>query len=272
MFRFAPQRGAAARLAAASLACVFAFTPPPSGGISPGGGTGGRNFCGSLWKDVNVPGAPGQQAKVLNDDFGSLTCLNNSGNVGFDVTKSTAYGAWTEFPNIATGWEQSELPGHHAAWRFPVKVSEDGTPWSDVRTGIVRLDYGYNAAYDIWFDKTGRVPVPVQANGAEVMIWLQHEHVLSPPPGSPVYTIDGIRWLEMRWITSHGGASWHYIAFVAVTPRTSANLWLNPFFRRAEQFGWLSPDWYLTSVDFGFEITRGGAGLRVNDFRFGGVR
>ena len=103
------------------------------------------------------------------------------------------------------------------------------------------------------------------------MIWLQHEHVLSPPPGSPVYTIDGIRWEEMRWITSHGGMSWHYIAFVSVTQRTWANLWLNPFFRLTERLGWLSPNWYLTSVDFGFEITRG-VGLRVNDFRFGGVR
>jgi hypothetical protein len=248
-------------------------TSAAASGISTfNGGTNARNFCNRLWKDVDVPGVHGQQAKVLNDDFGSVTCLNNSGNLGFDVTRSTAFGEWTEFPNIATGWELSELPRHHQAWKFPVKVSRDGAPWSDVRTGIVRTNYAYNAAYDIWFDQTARVPVPVQANGSEVMIWLQHEHVLSPPPGSPVYEIDGIKWEEMRWITTHNGVSWHYIAFVAVRPHTWVNLWLNPFFRKAEQLDWLSPNWYLTSVDFGFEIVNGGVGLRVNHFRFGGAR
>jgi hypothetical protein len=237
----------------------------------PDGGTHADNFCGTLWKDVDVPGVSGQQVKILNDDFGSQTCLNNSGNVGFDVTKSTAFGDWTEYPNIATGWEQSELPRHHEIWKYPVKVSQDGSPWADVTTGTVHPDYSYNASYDIWFDKTGQVPVPTQANGTELMIWLQHENVLSPPAGSPVYTIDGIRWSVMKWVTTHNGVSWNYIAFVALSQHTSASLGLNPFFQQAEQLRWLSSSWYLTSVDFGFEITRGGVGLRVNNFRFGGV-
>jgi hypothetical protein len=274
MLRHISQRGALVTLAAGSLAFLTTLTPPVAeAAASPTSGiTNATNFCGDTWKDVNVPGVANQQARIQNDDFGSLTCLNNSGNVGFDVTKSTSKGEWTEYPNISTGWERGEEPGHHAAWKFPVKVSQDGAPWSDVTTGPVQPNSWYNASYDIWFDKTAQVPVPHQANGAEVMIWLQHVNVMAPAAGSQVYTIDGIQFQVMKWTSSFQGTSWHYVAFVAVGQHTSASLSLNPFFRQAEQFGSLSSSWYLTSVDFGFEIPKGGVGLRVNSFRFGGLR
>jgi hypothetical protein len=265
-------RGITVVLATGSLACVTGLTAPVAEGAvsQPAGGT--TTICNNTWKAVDVPGVADQQVKIIDDDFGSNSCLSNSGNVGFDVTKSTSTGSWTEYPNISTGWERGEEPAEHAAWKFPVEVSQDGSPWADVTTGAVEPSSAYNAAYDIWFDKTGETPVPSQATGAEVMIWLQHENVDGPAAGSAVYTIDGIQWQAMKWIATYNHKSWNYIAFVAVSQHTSASLSLNPFFQKAEELGSLKSSWYLTSVDFGFEIPRGGVGLRVNSFKFGGVK
>lgn len=38
------------------------------------------------------------------------------------------------------------------------------------------------------------------------------------------------------------------------------------FFRIAEARGWLRPFWYWTGIGAGFELWRGGQGLRVTDF------
>jgi cellulose 1,4-beta-cellobiosidase len=44
------------------------------------------------------------------------------------------------------------------------------------------------------------------------------------------------------------------------------HLWLNPFFRMAESRGWIKPSWYWTGIDAGFELWKGGQGLRVSYF------
>ena len=53
-----------------------------------------------------------------------------------------------------------------------------------------------------------------------------------------------------------------------------SRLWLNPFFRDAEQAGEMSRSWYLTGIDFGAEInqTVRGAGFDVARYSLTGVR
>ena len=38
------------------------------------------------------------------------------------------------------------------------------------------------------------------------------------------------------------------------------------FARMAEAHGWLKPSWYWTGIDAGFELWKGGEGLRVTNF------
>jgi hypothetical protein len=70
------------------------------------------------------------------------------------------------------------------------------------------------------------------------------------------------------------------VAFIALTPaRTLAHAWLNYFFRHAERLGLLSPDWYLTSVNFGSEMlplwnpdgTESGTGFAVKSISLTGL-
>lgn len=62
---------------------------------------------------------------IRSDDFGSLTILNNNGERGFTVTRSTASGPRvTAYPNVFRGWQWGV--GTNGAW--PLRVSDAGTP------------------------------------------------------------------------------------------------------------------------------------------------
>jgi hypothetical protein len=70
-----------------------------------------------------------------------------------------------------------------------------------------------NAAYDIWFDKTGKRP---QGRG------------------------NGIWWGYMTWNAGQPGHTWHYIRYWRLSgwmPHSAATLNLVPFFKDAESTG-----------------------------------
>jgi len=121
----------------------------------------------------------------------------------------------------------------------------------------------YNAAYDMWFSTTKQTDG--QNNAAEVMIWLTcRDNCI----GNRLVTIEGVRFREASWLAYHNGVHWHYTAFVAVSHRSYfSNLWLNQFYKAAD----VNPDWYLTSIDFGFELVDGGKGLSVKSYSLTGV-
>jgi endoglucanase len=150
-----------------------------------------------------------------------------------------------------------------------VQEKNDGYPLTSVATW---LNPGvYNAAYDIWFNKTDAHPA--QDNGTEIMIWIAHPGIHIGHISRHVI-VDGIHWGVMTW-TAHNnrtGSSWHYVAYVAEHQRSAVfGLWLNPFFRNAIANHELSPYWWLTGIDFGFELVRGGVGNNVHFYKLTGV-
>jgi len=227
--------------------------------VSPEGGVHTKYFCGSDWKNVRPGGGTGYN--IYNDDFGASTCLENTGNAGFTITRSTADGSYSAFPNTSSGWEWGVAPLH--GYAYPVREKDDGEPRTSVSVGLVNSGV-YNAAYDTWFSTYKQTNG--QDNAAEVMIWLScRDNCIGWEP----VRIEGVEFLESQWVAYHNGVHWRYTAFVAATNRTYfTNLWLNPFFSAAG----IDPNWYLTSIDFGFELYSGGDGLRVNSYSLTGVR
>lgn len=195
---------------------------------------------------------------VRSDDFGSSTWLYNHGEQGFKIIKSTAHGAKvTAYPNIFRGWQW----GIGTNGRWPLKVSADNMPRADF---TVRQTWKgtYDASLDIWFSTYPNKTT--QANGAEIMIWLSHPNVAA---GGTKVRVDGTDWYLSEWRTRGHGVSWPLIIFTHTTQISSVKgLWLNPFFRIAESHGWLKPSWYWTGIDAGFELWKGGQGLRVTSF------
>jgi hypothetical protein len=187
----------------------------------------------------------------------------------FTVYHSSATKAWENFPNVFTGCElDGNLPqlctSGHAR---PIKVSSIRSDASSVRYYYPQQGFKGDAAYDIWFNKTGNRPQG-RDNGAELMIWLGANDL-----GRPAYTrsvkIDGIWWGYMTWNARRPGHTWHYIRYWRIsgwTPHSAATLNLLSFFKDAERTRRLSSSWYLTGTEFGFELCRGGRGLQVADF------
>lgn len=215
-------------------------------------------FCGTQWKNVRPAGGTGYN--IYNDNFGARTCLMNTGNAGFAIASSGVRGGYKAFPNISSGWEWGVDPLH--GYRYPVRERDDGRPETSVSLHLV--DSGtYNAAYDAWFSTYQQTNG--QDNAAEVMIWLTCRNNCI---GWRPVEIEGVRFLEDQWVAYHNGVHWSYTAFVAETHRSYfSHLWLNPFFTAAG----VNPDWYLTSIDFGFELEDGGYGLRVTSYSLSGV-
>jgi hypothetical protein len=214
-------------------------------------------------------------ANVANDmdvrnNGGQPMCIGapNWGD-DFTVYHSSVTEAWADFPNIYTGCElDGTLPqlctSGHAT---PVKVSSIRSDTSSVFYYYPQRGFEGNAAYDIWFNKSGGHPKG-RDNGAEIMIWLGSRGI-----GSPDYTrkvkIDGIWWGYITWNARQSGHTWHYIRYWRLsgwTPHSTATLNLVPFFKDAEHTGRLSSSWYLTGTEYGFEVCHGGRGLQVKKF------
>jgi len=223
--------------------------------VSPADGVHTDYFCDRAWKNVRAKTGVGYN--IYNDNFGAGTCLKNDGNVGFTIAASSVEDGYGAYPNISNGWEWGLSPLHDPT--FPVQYRDDGSPRADVKVHLINTGV-WNAAFDMWFSTYKQENG--QDNAAEVMIWLDCNHNCIGQD-SPIVTVDEVKFHKDTWIADHNGVRWRYTAYVAVTHRnTFTNLWLNPFFKNAG----VKPSWYLTSVDFGFELVHGGKGLGVTSY------
>lgn len=202
---------------------------------------------------------------VRNDNFGGRSeCLKNHAMMpNFKVTRSAADAHGPEslaFPDIFIGcnWgicsPDTTLPARVS------RVRRAETSWYTRQ----RASGIWNVAYDIWFNKT---PITSgQANGAEIMIWLNAHH-FPPPRWAPIVWEDHARYYFVHWRPYRHGVSWNYMQFRRVHPaRSVTHLRLEPFMQTAERMGLLKPRWYLLNIEAGFEIWSGGRGLATNWF------
>lgn len=243
-----------------------------------------RPVCGSAYVPVDL--GKGDYFNVINAEAGN-TCVNvQRHHLSWDVSSWHPAAKNWQYPNISSGIEWGRYtcddgpsaspssPGSKCM-RYPVRVDQDGEPLTSVTVHPHIIDG--NVAYDIWLNRTDVRPSQLrQPDGAEVMIWLSY-------PGIPDYAnarhvvIDGIQWDVMTWEARNSttGTSWRYVAYLAHQQRNSVSgLWLNPFFRDAEQAAEMSASWYLTAIDFGAEINRTvrGPGFDVARYSLTGVR
>src|SRR5262249_27253550 len=102
-----------------------------------------------------------------------------------------------------------------------------------------------------------------QPDGAELMIWLNHNGPVRPF-GSQVSTATiGGRSYQV-WF---GKQAWNTISYSMVTGTTSVrDLDVGQFAADALRRGYLGKSWYLIDVEAGFELWQGGAGLTTDSF------
>jgi hypothetical protein len=192
-------------------------------------------------------------------------CVRATGG-GFTVTKGNhdvpTSNAPSGYPSIFAGCHYGNCTAHSG---LPLRVGDFGDPRSSV--AFTAADGEYDASYDIWFDTR---PHPGgQNDGAELMIWADVAGPLRPV-GRQVGAayLAGAFWTVWEGRSGNGGVGWNVVSYVRQPRTTCLTVRLREFAGDAMARGYVSPAWYLTSVQFGFEPWHGGPGLAVKSFSF----
>jgi hypothetical protein len=201
---------------------------------------------------------------IRNDNYGGMReCLTNRNDwSNFTVTRSSAGGGNGEpvaYPDIFLGCSWGLCSPHSGLPRQVDRLRSLVTTWHTVQNAPGQWSVGY----DIWFNRTHRVSG--QDDGAELMIWLNSKGF--SPNRWPVVMVDHIAWHLAHWVTGPAGRRWNYVQFRRVHATTHVErLNVQPFIRMAERYGFVRRTWWMTSVEAGFEIWHGGAGLGTTSF------
>ncbi|MFE7385277.1 cellulose binding domain-containing protein [Streptomyces zhihengii] len=190
---------------------------------------------------------------------GETQCVNAT-DTGFTVTRADGSvptnGAPKSYPSLFDGCHYTNCaPGT----RLPKQLSTIGSVPTSISYGFVQ-NAVYNASFDIWLDPQ---PKKDGVNRTEIMIWFNRVGPIQPI-GSPVgnATVGGRTW-EV-WTGNNGGND--VISFVAPSALPSWSFDVMDFVDHTVGRGMAAPNWYLTSVQAGFEPWQGGAGLAVHSF------
>jgi hypothetical protein len=206
---------------------------------------------------------------IDNNEWGSSApeCITTNGKAEFRVANSSIAnggdGAPGGYPDIYKGCFYGKCTSGSG---LPIRVSKirAGTVTTSWRTAQPGGSNIYNAAYDIWFNKTATTRR--KANGLELMIWLNH-HGPKHPYGSEVASNVSIGgrsynvWYGAR-ARSYGTVTYEMTSGV----RSVSNLDLRTLAADAVSRGYLLKSWYLISVQAGFEVWQGGKGLATKSF------
>jgi hypothetical protein len=225
-------------------------------------------LCRTLQR-VNVTGQHDTKLILRNDNYGyEPECLTNSNQwANFVVsvsgaTSSIGHGS-VAYPEIMLGcaWGLC-TPGTS----LPRKISSLGDPESSWYI-TAKAPGIWNAGFDLWF--AHQPYITGQDRGAELMVWLKNTLPKQHAVYKRLVRVDGVRyWLE-HWIAHNKvtGVRWPYILFSRYIPVNRVHdLQFLPFIARAERAGFLNKHLWLTSLDAGFEIWRGGQGLATDRY------
>jgi cellulase/cellobiase CelA1 len=198
---------------------------------------------------------------VQNNRWGtSATQCVTATDTGFRVAQADGSvptnGAPKSYPSVFNGCHYTTCsPGT----KLPARLDTISRAPSGISYGYV-ADAVYNASYDIWLDPTPRTD---GVNRTEIMIWFNKVGPIQPI-GSPVgtATVGGKSW--QMWTGSNGAND--VLSFVAPSAITDWNFDVMDFVRATVDRGLAEDDWYLTSVQAGFEPWQNGAGLTVKSF------
>ncbi|GGV38234.1 GH12 family glycosyl hydrolase domain-containing protein [Streptomyces griseoflavus] len=221
--------------------------------------------------------APAQADTTVCEQFGSTTiqgryvvqnnrwgtsatqCVTATDN-GFRLTQADGSvptnGAPKSYPSVFNGCHYTNCsPGT----RLPARISGISAAPTSISYGYVG-DAVYNASYDIWLDPTPRTD---GVNRTEIMIWFNKVGPVQPI-GSQVgtATVGGRTWQ----VWSGGNGTNDVLSFVAPSAISSWSFDVMDFVRETVARGMARNDWYLTSIQAGFEPWQNGAGLAVNSF------
>ncbi|MFI6930748.1 cellulose binding domain-containing protein [Streptomyces sp. NPDC050287] len=198
---------------------------------------------------------------VQNNRWGSSTtqCITATDS-GFKITQADGSvptnGAPKSYPSVFNGCHYTNCsPGTGLPARLSgISSAPTGISYSYVNDAV------YDAAYDIWLDPTARTD---GVNRTEIMIWFNKVGPVQPVGSQGgTTTVAGRQW--QAWSGNNGSND--VLTFVAPSAISSWSFDVMDFVRQAVSRGLAQNDWYLTSIQAGFEPWQNGTGLAVTAF------
>jgi hypothetical protein len=201
---------------------------------------------------------------IMNNRWGSAgpQCIETTAT-GFRITQQDGMGntsgAPASYPAIYLGCHYTRCSQTNT---LPRVINQIGSAPTQVSVSYPGSGT-WNAAFDIWLNATNDV---TGVQDTEIMIWLNRQGSIQPI-GSAVGTVNlaGRSW--QVWTGSNGQNNVVSYLFQG-SPLTSFNADVMEFVRdtigRGSQLG--NSNWWLTSIQMGFEPWIGGVGLTVNSF------
>jgi hypothetical protein len=121
----------------------------------------------------------------------------------------------------------------------------------------------WNLAYDIWLTNS-MTPTPENVTH-EIMIWMHTTDSITPAGTKRgTITIGGNNF--DLWVSENHNNSWTYIAFVTETTRLSATLHLNEFMNYLITNDYVSPELFISGIEFGTEIFEGIGNVSLSEY------
>jgi len=206
---------------------------------------------------------------VMNNRWGTSAtqCIDVTSN-GFSVTQADGQtatnGAPKSYPAVYYGCHYGNCSSSNNILS-PNGLQASDSRFSTISTSVSMSYPGsgtYDAAYDIWFNKSRPSTTTQQNDGAELMVWLNHTGSIQPI-GSKVGTANVA---GATWDVWYGSSGWNVISYVRQSPTSSISFPVSSFWNDVVSRGYGSTSWYLTSIQAGFEPWIGGAGLAVTNF------
>jgi len=206
---------------------------------------------------------------VMNNRWGTSAtqCIDVTSN-GFSVTQADGQtatnGAPKSYPAVYYGCHYGNCSSSNNILS-PNGLQASDSRFSTISTSVSMSYPGsgtYDAAYDIWFNKSRPSTTTQQNDGAELMVWLNHTGSIQPI-GSKVGTANVA---GATWDVWYGSVGWNVISYVRQSPTSSISFPVSSFWNDVVSRGYGSTSWYLTSIQAGFEPWIGGAGLAVTNF------
>lgn len=214
--------------------------------------------------------------RVFNNQYGIgqaasgayLGVVNNNGKVsfwynGFDGTPNTI----KVYPTLINGYHYGNPGGKNFGPNngLPVQVKQNKN--LNVSISLSHGNQGpweqMNFSWDIWLSWNKDNPGPDN----EIMVWFWragNQHPAGSYTGD--VTIAGSTW-EL-WSGKPSGCNWYCFTFIRKSGTTTISLNLRDFVNHLKNKTWVSPDIWVTGVEFGQEVMNGKGWTDVNSYSF----
>lgn len=219
-------------------------------------------LCGQ----VESAALQGGRYVVQNNVWGADTpqCIRAAQEGGFTIAtaghSSDTNGKPAAYPSIYVGCHYGRCSRGSG---LPMSGQSPEFGSIEASVGVSYIAEGsWNAAFDLWFDPTPRRDG--QNRGAEIMVWLGKRGSVHPVGSEAgTVTLEGVTWRV--W---HGNSGWNIVSYVPESNITDLDLRPATFLADAVARGFARNEWYLTSLQVGFETWVGGEGLAVDSFSY----